>query len=140
VSQGKANALLKKQDRFQCRLRFCDFQSIEIPWDSSTRYKSSASDAELIYDVKRHRNELPQRGLYQSNRHRKSPQQRNNQPYLALARCRRYTSVTASAVSPTREKPLKRFLFIDAHATSLKRGVNDTRNFECIDSFDAQHA
>jgi len=35
---------MKQQTILQCRLRFSDFQSIEIAWDSSTGYETSASD------------------------------------------------------------------------------------------------
>ena len=35
-SLSRRNVRRKEYDRFQCRLRFCDFQSIDIPWDSGT--------------------------------------------------------------------------------------------------------
>jgi hypothetical protein len=43
-SRAKIQASSEKLDRFQCRLRFCDFQSIETPWDSNSAYESSGSD------------------------------------------------------------------------------------------------
>ena len=48
LSEGERRERMKRSDETtsvsQTRLRFSDFQSIEIPWDSSTGYESSASD------------------------------------------------------------------------------------------------
>ncbi|PYI72381.1 MAG: hypothetical protein DMF08_06265 [Verrucomicrobia bacterium] len=72
----------KKQDRFQRRLRFCDFQSIEILWDSSIGYESSASDGWRICGARMQRGELLRPDRPQpNNRHRRNPQHRSDRCY-----------------------------------------------------------
>jgi uncharacterized protein len=90
-------------------LRFADFQSIEILWDSSTGYERSASDAWLICDAKKHRCELLQCGRRcPSNSHRKTPQDQSDHFLLAS----RFSEVLFSVSM----KSQLRYLIVDGHS------------------------
>jgi len=106
-SLSRRNRTKKEYDRFQCRLLFCDFQSIEIPWDSGCGYESSASDEWRICDARTQRGELLRSDPPRSNnRHRRNLQHRSDrsQQHLASATCFKTVSFhTAPAVSSARE-------------------------------------